>query len=144
MTNILSFIPIFLLPHSPLFDLLQSRIWTCAGGVSGLPTSISRLFEQSLQQQLSAFIRTQLPLAVLSGLDGFGDLVDSLRLYLTRPSTQIVERFMERVCVPFTWRVLQTVDDPVRRGKKKEFRPLIFLPFVSVVCVVPPAVEDLN
>jgi hypothetical protein len=102
----------FIIPlFSPLLDLLQSPIWSHPT-VSGLCPSISRLFGHSLQQQLTEFIRIEFDKTKMD-LDGFGDLVDSIRLFLTHSGLQNMETFFERIWLPLPNRLLQTLDDPV-------------------------------
>jgi hypothetical protein len=87
--------------------------------LSGLCASASRLFDQSLQQQLAEFISADIGQATQSGLNAFGDLVDTLRLFLANPAIQNVEAMLERLWMPFTSRLLQTIDDPVSENKHK-------------------------
>ena len=84
-------------------------------GLSGLASSVGRLFDQSFQQQLTQFVSCDLTQAK-QDLDSFGDLVDSLRLFLLHPSGKSVEKVLELVWLPFPGRLLQAVDDPVSRG----------------------------
>ena len=95
----------------PLLDLIQMPFWEHPG-LSGLASSVGRLFDQSFQQQLAQFVSCDLAQAK-QDLDSFGDLMDSLRLFLLHPSGKSVEKVLELIWLPFPGRLLQAVDDPL-------------------------------